>query len=72
MVYILIKFQNDFKDNTVNYDLLARTVTRRSLLNRKKRYELRVEFEQLSNHLRESLIKYIFEEERKKRKIEKG
>ncbi len=70
--YILIKFQIDFKDNTVNYDLLARTVTRRSLLNRKKRYELRVEFEQLSNHLRESLIKYIFEEERKKRKIEKG
>ncbi len=70
--YILLKFQIDFKDKIIDYDMLARTVTRRNLVNRKKQYELRVEFEQLSNSVRESLIKYIFEEERKKRKIEKG
>lgn len=70
--YILLRFQIEFKDKAIDYDLLARTVTRRNLVDRKKQYELRVEFEQLSNNVRESLIKYIFEEERKKRKVEKG
>lgn len=70
--YITLKFQVDFKNNFRDYELLAHVVTTRKMENRKKNYELRVEFEQIENNVRESLIKYIFEEERKKRKSEKS
>ncbi|MDE6313159.1 MAG: flagellar brake protein [Lachnospiraceae bacterium] len=71
-IYVILKFQTEMRTGSQEYELLARVVTRRSLENRKKKYELRVEFEQISNKVRESLIKYIFEEERKNRKNEKG
>lgn len=70
--YVVLKFTTEIKSGNQEYELLGRIVTRRSLENRKRRYELRVEFEKIDNRVRESLIKYIFEEERKKRKLEKG
>lgn len=70
--YITLKFQVNFKEHFQEYELLAHVVTKRKMENRKKDYELRVEFEQIENNVRESLIKYIFEEERKKRKSEKS
>lgn len=70
--YITLKFRVNFKNHFQDYELLAHVVTRRKMENRKKDYELRVEFEQIENNVRESLIKYIFEEERKKRKSEKS
>ena len=70
--YVTVKFSTEMKTGLREYELLGRIVTRRTLENRKKRYELRVEFEQINNSVRESLIKYIFEEERKRRKSEKG
>lgn len=70
--YVILKFETQMKSGSREYELLGRIVTRRNLENRKKQYELRVEFEQIDNNVRESLIKYIFEEERKKRKLEKG
>lgn len=71
-IYMTLKFHTETQKGSREYELLARAVTLRKLENRKKQYELRVEFEQINNSVRESLIKYIFEEERKKRKSEKG
>lgn len=70
--YIILKFQVNFKEDFQEYKLLAHVVTVKKLDNKKKDYELRIEFEQIENNVRESLIKYIFEEERKKRKSEKS
>ncbi len=70
--YITLKFQVNFKNNFQEYELLAHVVTAKKLENKKKAYELRIEFEQIENNVRESLIKYIFEQERKKRKSEKS
>lgn len=70
--YIILKFQVNFKDDFQEYRLLSHVVTVKKLENKKKDYELRIEFEQIDNNVRESLIKYIFEEERKKRKSEKS
>lgn len=70
--YITLKFQVNLKNSVQKYELLAHVVTSRKLENKKKGYELRIEFEQIENNVRESLIKYIFEEERKKRKSEKS
>lgn len=70
--YVILKFQVELKEFIQEYELLAHVVTRKLLENRKKKYELRVEFEQIENKVRESLIRYIFEEERKKRKSEKS
>lgn len=70
--YITLKFEVNFKSGCQQYELLAHVVTVRKLENRNKNYELRIEFEQIENNVRESLIKYIFQEERKKRKSEKS
>ena len=70
--YVTVKFKTLFKGNHQEYELLAKVLTRRKLENKKKEYEIRVEFDQMENNIREKLIKYIFEEERKKRKIEKS
>lgn len=70
--YIILKFQVNFKEDFREYRLLAHVVMVKKLENKKKDYELRIEFEQIDNNVRESLIKYIFEEERKKRKSEKS
>ena len=69
---VTLKFKTELRGMLREYEMLAKVITRRSLINKKKKYELRVEFDQLENNVRESLIKYIFEEERKKRKIEKS
>ncbi|MBQ4531530.1 MAG: flagellar brake protein [Lachnospiraceae bacterium] len=70
--YVILKFQVELKEYIQEYELLAHVVTKKILENRKKKYELRVEYEQIENKIRESLIRYIFEEERKKRKSEKS
>lgn len=70
--YITLKFRTDVKEISREYELLAKVVTRKKLENKSKKYELRVEFEQIENNVRETLIKYIFQEERKKRKSEKS
>lgn len=70
--YITLKFRTDMKEISKEYELLAKVVTRKKLENKSKKYELRIEFEQIENNVRETLIKYIFQEERKKRKSEKS
>lgn len=70
--YITLKFKTELKGKVYEYEVLAKTITKRKLENKRRKYELRVEFEQLENNVRETLIKYIFEQERKKRKMEKS
>lgn len=70
--YILAEFNVEVGGKPVKYRLLSTVVMTRELPNRKHIYEHRVKFEKISAKDREQLIKFIFEEERRLRKREKG
>ncbi|MCR5799440.1 MAG: flagellar brake protein [Lachnospiraceae bacterium] len=55
-----------------NYDLICRVLSVREVASRKGEYEHRVQFINLDNDEREEIIQYIFEEERKNRRKERG
>lgn len=54
------------------YKLLGRVLVSEEIENREGEYEHRIMFVNMMNDQRESIIKYIFEEERKIRRREKG
>ena len=54
------------------YHIKGRIVGWKKLEYREPRYETRIEFIMEDNKVREDIIRYIFEEERKKRRNEKG
>lgn len=54
------------------YRLMGRVLLSEALENKPNKYEHRVQFINIMNDERESIIKYIFEEERKIRRREKG
>lgn len=54
------------------YKLLGRVLVSEEIENREGEYEHRIQFVNMMNDQRESIIKYIFEEERKIRRREKG
>ena len=57
-----------FVNGTVTeYNLVGRVLMSELLMNREDAYENRIQFVNIGNEDRESIIKYIFEEERKKR-----
>lgn len=70
--YILAEFSIPVNGKIVNYNLLSRVIATREVPNKKNTYEHRVKFENISVKEREQLIKFIFEEERRYRKNEKG
>lgn len=70
--YVLTEFSIPIKGSTVNYNLLARIIATREVPNKRHTYEHRVKFENISVKEREQLIRFIFEEERRYRKNEKG
>lgn len=53
--------------NMTEYNLVGRVLMSELLMNRNDAYENRIQFVNIGNEDRESIIKYIFEEERKKR-----
>jgi c-di-GMP-binding flagellar brake protein YcgR len=59
-------------NGTKNYELKATVISSFQLPNRYGYYEIRVEFSEIELEERETIIKYVFEEERKIRKREKG
>lgn len=63
-VILEIQYENEKKE----YGLNARVVTSELLTNQTGRYEHRIEYKEMSGKVRESLIKYIFDEERRQRK----
>ena len=70
--YILADFSVPIAGKTVTYSILSRIISTREVPNKKHTYEHRVKFEDISSKERELLIKFIFEEERRYRKNEKG
>lgn len=66
---ILCRFTLNTRDGVKNFEVLALVINAKRL-ERKGVNEFRVEFYKLGSDLREGIIKYIFDEERKKRRIE--
>lgn len=61
-----------YADSTKTYGLLGNVVMSYETKNRAGLYEHRIEFINMQGGVRESLIKYIFEEERRQRQIDKA
>ncbi|MCR4748315.1 MAG: flagellar brake protein [Lachnospiraceae bacterium] len=57
---------------TKEYQLICKVLDARSIPNRNGEFEYRVQFVNLDNYEREEIIQYIFEEERKNRRKERG
>jgi len=70
--YMLAEFSIPIAGKYVTYNILSKIVSVREVPNKKHTYEYRVKFEDISSKERELLIKFIFEEERRYRKNEKG
>ena len=70
--YILADFSVPISGKRFSYSLLARIVVTKEVPNKRHTYEHRVKFEGISVAEREQLIRFIFEEERRYRKNEKG
>jgi len=69
-VYVKCKLVNKGKEKV--YELIGRILTVEKIENRSDEYDHRLQFIQMGNRTREEIIRYIFEEERKNRKREKG
>lgn len=69
---ILFTFDLFVNDKITSYKLLGKILLSQEIEGREGEYEHRVMFVNIMNDDRESIIKYIFEEERKIRRREKG
>jgi c-di-GMP-binding flagellar brake protein YcgR len=69
---VRIKFDFILGKNLKNMDLGAEIIASGKLMHRNGVYEHRVEFKNIGKNDREDLIKYIFEQERKRRRNEKN
>ena len=69
---ILFTFELFVNDTLTPYKLLGKVLLSQEIQGREGEYEHRVMFVNIMNEDRESIIKYIFEEERKIRRREKG
>ena len=69
---ILFTFSLFVNDTNTTYKLLGRVLVSNEIEGRQGEYEHRVMFVNIMNDDREGIIKYIFEEERKIRRREKG
>jgi len=69
---ILFTFSLFVNDTNTTYKLLGKVLLSNEIQSRDGEYEHRIMFVNIMNDDRESIIKYIFEEERKIRRREKG
>ena len=67
-IFVVIQIQ--YKDDKKIYGLNARVIYSQPLTNHAGKYEHRVEYKNINGKVREDLIKYIFDEERRQRKKE--
>jgi len=70
--YVCCKYELFIHGGVKMYDLICLVLNSRELTNRIGEYEYRVKFINLDNDEREEIIQYIFEEERKNRRKERG
>ncbi len=69
---ILFIFNLYVNGEIMEYKLVGQVLLTSELANRKGEYEHRIQFTNIMNDDREGIIRYIFEEERKNRRREKG
>ena len=69
---ILFTFELFVNDALTSYKLLGKVLVSQEIQGREGEYEHRIMFVNIMNDDRESIIKYIFEEERRIRRREKG
>lgn len=69
---VLCKYELFIHGGVKVYSLICRVLSVREITNKKGEYEHRVKFVNLDNDSREEIIQYIFEEERKNRRRERG
>lgn len=67
---IFLIIQIHYEDGSKKYGLNAQVIGAQSVKQRDDLYEYRVEYKNIQGKVREALIKYIFDEERKQRKHE--
>ena len=70
--FVLMELELISDNMDKQYHIKGRIVGWKKLEYREPRYETRIEFIMEDNKVREDIIRYIFEEERKKRRNEKG
>ena len=70
--YILLEFAVMVDDKKVEYSQLSKVIYTREVPTKANTYEHRVQFERITIPERELLIKFIFEQERRYRNIEKS
>ena len=61
---VLLKLDISLSDNKKVYGIMGKVLSSRSLLNDETTYEQRIEYMEISNSTRETIIRYIFEQER--------
>ena len=69
-MFILLEITYNGKEKI--YGILGKIVSMEKLQNRELTYEYRIEYRNIEGIVREELIKFIFEEERKQRQRERG
>lgn len=69
---ILCRFSISVEGEESSFSIISHLVQSKEMPHRKKHYEHRVRFGYISNQDRETLIRFIFEEERRYRKNKKG
>ena len=69
---ILCKFSISVEGEENSFSVISHLVQSKEMPHRRKQYEHRVRFGHISNRDRETLIRFIFEEERRYRKNKKG
>lgn len=67
---IFLVIQVHYEDGSKEYGLNAQIISAQPVKQRDDLYEYRVEYKNIQGKIREALIKYIFDEERKQRKHE--
>lgn len=70
--YVLCKYELFIHGGVKMYELVCKVLSERELTNRTGEYEHRVQFVNMDGDSREEIIQYIFEEERKNRRKERG
>lgn len=69
---MVIEISFNYGGKVKKYGLLAKTIGVATSKNNSKLYEHRVEFSNVTSNVREEIIRFIFDEERKRRKKESG
>lgn len=69
MLYITYNLQKGYENK--KYEIIGKVLSDKELENRKGTYEHRVQYYDMNSKVREEIIKYIFEEERKNRRKER-